>query len=124
MPVFVRIVLFGSAVLLLVLTGTQPRTDAATPVYADVAKIFEKHCTSCHSGARAPDKFRMETYKDVMQGGRNGAMVLPGDPAGSEIIRRVKGTSTPRMPKNGPPWLSADEVRILEKWVENGAPEA
>jgi mono/diheme cytochrome c family protein len=124
MSVFVRTMLLAFAVSFLVMVGTQTPTTADSPVYADAAKIFTQHCISCHSGPRAPEKLRLDTYKDVMQGGKAGAVIVPKDPAKSELIKRVKGTSKPRMPKNGPPWLSDDEIKTLDKWVENGAPEA
>jgi mono/diheme cytochrome c family protein len=45
-----------------------------------------------------------------------------GDPSGSELIRRVQGESQPRMPLTGPPFLSEEEIALLEAWVQAGMP--
>ncbi len=124
MSAVARITLLALAVSALALAGSQAPTTAASPSYADAAAIFTKHCVTCHSGPRAPEKLRLDTYQDVMRGGKDGAVIVPKDPAKSELVKRVKGTSKPRMPKNGPPWLSDEEIKTLEKWIENGAPEA
>jgi len=47
--------------------------------------------------------------------------IVPGDAHASEMIRRIKmDDPDDRMPKNSPP-LSDDEIRILTKWVDQGA---
>ncbi|RMF58205.1 MAG: hypothetical protein D6748_09440, partial [Calditrichaeota bacterium] len=39
----------------------------------------------------------------------------------SELVRRIKGLAHPRMPFDGPPYLSDSEIRLIEKWVQQGA---
>jgi hypothetical protein len=50
--------------------------------------------------------------------------VVPGRPEASELMRRVLGHAQPRMPYRGPPWLSADQTRLLERWITDGARDA
>jgi hypothetical protein len=50
--------------------------------------------------------------------------VVPGQPAASELIRRIRGQARPRMPFDGPPFLADDEIRLLETWVAQGARDA
>jgi mono/diheme cytochrome c family protein len=50
-------------------------------------------------------------------------VIKPGDASDSELIRRVKGISQPRMPMTGPPFLTQEEVALLESWVNGGAPK-
>ena len=47
---------------------------------------------------------------------------MAGDPAGSELIKRLKGTSLPRMPMNGPPYLADKDVALFERWIREGLP--
>jgi len=94
-----------------------------TPSYAAIAGILQESCASCHSGKRPAGGLHLDAYGPMMKGGKGGPVIVPGDPAKSELIRRVKGTSTPRMPKGGPPWLSPKETGLLEAWVLAGAPE-
>lgn len=91
--------------------------------YPDIASILEARCGQCHSGTRAAAGFRVDSYQDVMTGGKAGKMVIPGEPDKSELVRRIKGTSRPRMPKNGPPWLSDSQITLIQQWIAAGARE-
>ena len=99
---------------------TQKQSDK--PTYADVAPIFNQRCISCHAGPKAPKGLRLDTYTGVMAGAK-GPVVIPGDPVKSDIVRHIRGTGKPRMPMNGPPWLSESEITLIENWIKAGAPE-
>lgn len=94
------------------------------PTFADASVIFSKyHCTLCHGSAKASAGLALDRYESLMQGSRNGPMVIPKEPAKSILIRRIKGEEEPRMPINGPPWVTDGEVHILEKWIAVGTPK-
>jgi mono/diheme cytochrome c family protein len=94
---------------------------AAAPTYADVAPILAERCAVCHNGPAAPAGLRLDGYQALIQGGQRGPVVKPGDAAGSELIRRVRGDSQPRMPLTGPPYLSDQQIALLTDWVAAGA---
>lgn len=102
--------------------GAGPATDPVT--YADVEPIFAQHCVRCHAeqGAfgPAPSGYRLDTYEEAVAGGDR-ARVVPFDPDASELVRRVFGHAQPRMPYDGPPWLSDDELERIVAWVADGA---
>ena len=50
-----------------------------------------------------------------------GPVVKAGDPNASELVRRIRGQARPRMPLDGPPYLSIDEIRLIEDWIAQGA---
>ncbi len=77
----------------------------------------------CHSGPAAVRGVRLDTYDGILEGGDRGDIVKSGDPGASELIRRVKGESTPRMPMTGPPFLNDSQISVLEKWIASGMPE-
>ena len=52
------------------------------------------------------------------------ARVIPGNPADSELVRRIRGDSRPRMPFDGPPYLSEEQIRLVEQWIAQGARDA
>lgn len=76
----------------------------------------------CHSGEHAAVELHLDTYEGTMAGGKNGPVLVSGDASASELIRRVRGESQPRMPFLGYP-LDADEIALLERWIEAGLPE-
>lgn len=115
--------MFSLALLPLVVAPPAFAQSGAT-TFEDVAPIFAKHCLLCHNGAAAPLGLRLDTHNNVINGSSNGPVVIEGDSAGSELIRRVKGESMPRMPMTGPPFLSDEEVSVLERWVDAGMPQA
>lgn len=91
--------------------------------YADVAPLFAERCLMCHAGAAAPLGLRLDSYDAVVEGSANGPVVVAGDPGASELVRRIKGTSQPRMPMTGPPFLSEAEISMIEDWVSGGLRE-
>lgn len=95
---------------------------AQTPTWADVAEVLGKHCVVCHNGDAAPLGLRLDTLDGVRKGSSKGAVAKPGDVAGSELVRRIRGTSQPRMPLTGPPFLSGAEVAVVEGWIAAGMP--
>ena len=92
--------------------------------YDEVAGIFGRHCVICHSDNgrydTPPEGLRLSSLDNVLRGGERLA-VLPGNAQASEIIRRVDGLSDPRMPLDGPPWLSDEETQLLRDWIDGGA---
>lgn len=97
--------------------------DAGAGVaYSDVSAILNAHCTVCHQGEAAPLGLRLDSHAALMRGSSRGPVVRPGDARASEIVRRVRGESQPRMPLTGPPWLSDAQIATLEQWITAGAP--
>jgi len=93
-----------------------PEAAAAVPssdAFAPVAALLADRCTVCHSGPKPPKGLRLDTLDAVLASG----VVLPGHPRESELIRRVRGESQPRMPMDGPPFLADAEVALLEQWI-------
>ncbi len=90
--------------------------------YAAVARILAERCVMCHSGASAPLELRLDSLDGVRAGSRNGPVARPGDADGSELVRRIRGTSQPRMPMTGPPFLSEADITTISDWIAAGMP--
>lgn len=90
--------------------------------YSDVSAILNAHCVVCHQGEAAPLELRLDSYAALMHGSSRGPVVRPGKAGVSELVRRVRGESQPRMPLTGPPWLSDAQIATLEQWIAAGAP--
>jgi mono/diheme cytochrome c family protein len=94
-----------------------------TPSYAQVAPILRERCIVCHHGETAPLGLRLDSYAGVMKGSQRGPVIRPGDARVSELGKRVRGESLPRMPLTGPPWLAAGQIALIERWIAAGAVE-
>ena len=91
----------------------------------DIRPILSDNCFSCHG----PDKskrvtsFRFDTGEGVFVdlGGRHA--IVPGNPAGSEMLRRVTAAEeSERMPpvRTGRK-LTERQIELIRRWIEQGA---
>src|ERR1700682_686961 len=90
---------------------------------ARVAPIFEDKCVLCHNAEKRKGKLQLNDFGRVMRGGKDGVVVKPGDPKGSELFRRITLSAEDKdfMPAEGKPALSAGEIKVIELWIASGA---
>ncbi|MFO0898778.1 MAG: DUF1553 domain-containing protein [Pirellulales bacterium] len=92
--------------------------DGEVDFARDVAPLFERSCVRCHHpGAKQGDVSLVE------RGELPEELLVAGKPAKSYLIELVSPAADgerPTMPKEGQP-LSADEVALLARWIEQGA---
>ena len=86
----------------------------------EVQPIFNARCITCHGDAGPEDGLSLTSYENVMAGSNAGPVVLPGDPANSELVKRIKGISQPRMPFGQMP-LTPQQIQLIETWIAQGA---
>jgi hypothetical protein len=92
-------------------------------------------CNSCHTtaGGRVPpagmdlgSPNAHAQWVNVPSTFKPGAIrVIPGDPDNSYLIHKLEGRTDIvglRMPRNGPPYLTEGQIRVIRRWIENGAP--
>lgn len=97
--------------------------DVPLPDWADVSAIFETRCVMCHSKvAGAASGLRLDDYAAVLAGSQKGVVVVSGNAAGSELVRRLRGESTPRMPFLSRA-LPDDQIALIESWIVAGMPQ-
>ena len=58
---------------------SQDQKPAQAVTYQDIGPIFQSRCVSCHSGPRAANGLHLDSHQGVMEGARNGKVVIPGD---------------------------------------------
>jgi hypothetical protein len=91
-----------------------------------VRPILASRCSMCHSQEKRSGGLSLATYSDVLDGGRSGVTVRPGNSSGSILVQHITGQMEPRMPFGGKP-LSDEEVATIRTWIDEGArpaPEA
>jgi len=96
---------------------------AEQPDWGDVSAIFNERCVMCHSSVHGAGLgLRLDTYEAAVAGSAKGAVLIPGDASRSELIRRLRGESTPRMPFLSNP-LTQDQIELIARWVDAGLPD-
>lgn len=99
-----------------------------------VLPVFMKEgtgCLQCHApDAPTPLGFEvggldLSTYAAAARGGANsdGTAVIPGQPCQSIMFQKVSAAPPfgGRMPLNGPPYLSEEELQLVHDWISEGA---
>jgi hypothetical protein len=88
-----------------------------------IRPLLRQHCTSCHGALRQESGLRLDTAAFIRSGGTSGPAIVPGDAAGSLLLKRVSATeSDHRMPPEdaGEP-LTAEQQQSLQTWIAAGA---
>ena len=122
-PAPIRHLLFISSI-----TMINAQVSLAAPLtYTDIAPILLGRCAMCHMpngmmGA-PPENYRLDSYAETIST-TDRARVVPGNALASELYRRVIGHAKPRMPFNGPPYLSEPEIEHIGQWINDGARDA
>lgn len=115
------------ACVLLVVAAGRAGAGEAIDFQRDIRPILSNHCFRCHG----PDEvsregdLRLDTREGLFgQAAGEGVIVAPGNPAGSELWRRITAEDpNERMPPAGADKpLSPEQIARLEKWIGAGAP--
>lgn len=118
----------GVSLWVLAVPLAQP-VNGATPVdfSRDILPVLSDRCFACHGPDENARKgrLRLDTQEGALGRGRSReTAVVPGDSAGSEVIRRLLSEDPEeRMP---PPeshrTVSPEELELLRRWIDQGAP--
>ncbi|MSQ97416.1 MAG: DUF1549 domain-containing protein [Gemmataceae bacterium] len=98
-----------------------PTAEQLSFFEAKVRPILSARCYTCHSQSAKKLKggLKLDSRDTILKGGDNGPALVPGKPADSLLVKAIKYDGL-EMPPSGK--LPADEVAVLVKWVEMGAP--
>lgn len=101
---------------------------AATPeeTYTTTVKpIFQQNCYGCHgNGPRFRGGLDLSTKAGMMKGGRDGVVIVAGDPANSLLVKLIKNEGPEGGPKVMPPMgdkLSDADIATITQWIKDGA---
>lgn len=95
-------------------------------VYDEViVPILDNSCYKCHNDKKQKGKLRLDSREFIEKGGKSGlAIITPGDPKQSEMIRRIRlpERDEEHMPPKKRDELSEAQKQIIEWWIAAGAP--
>lgn len=108
-------------ILLSVLGHTIPAS--AVDYHTEVAPLLRDYCAGCHNDFDLEGDFSVETFASLMKGGESDdeTIVVPGKPNESFLFRTMRHTADPVMPPEKEPQPTAEEIAVIEKWIEAGA---
>lgn len=88
----------------------------------ELAEVLVDNCVQCHSGQRPAENLDLASFSGIMGGGRSGAVIVPGRPAASLLIKKLKGTAPlgEQMPADSGP-LDDATIAKFEAWIAQGA---
>lgn len=92
----------------------------------DVIPILQNHCQECHLPGGAGEQasgLDMSTYQSLMKGTKFGPVIKAGDSLSSTLVILVEGRADPslKMPHGDRPSLSAEQIKTLRQWIDQGA---
>lgn len=119
----------GAAALLLAVSLAGPTRGAEAGrapggVYDEiVGRIFEVRCSECHGEQKKKGKLALHTFEALMKGSDAGPVIASGKPQQSSVVERLKLplADEEHMPPSDRPQPGAEEVALIERWIERGA---
>lgn len=104
------------------LSKLPPAANRRIDFHREVEPLLVRACRSCHGAQKQKGGLRLDAPDHFRNGGNSGPAVKPGDSAHSRLIQLVAGIDPElKMPPEGKPSLSKDEVGILRAWIDQGA---
>lgn len=102
------------------------RSEPPVSFAGDVKPILDKRCGECHMPGQPgyeASGLGFATYDELMKGTRFGAVVIPGDSLGSNLVILVEGRADPSitMPHGDSEPLLQGEIQTLRLWIDQGA---
>ena len=83
-----------------------------------IRPILATECFSCHTDSQLGG-LRLDSREAMLQGGKSGPAIVPGDPEKSLLLAAVRQTGTLKMPKGGK--LTPDQIEAIAQWIRTGA---
>jgi cytochrome c len=108
------------------LRGVSAEGAANKPAFytEKVKPILVSNCGKCHFDMNHKGGLAMDTKASMMKGGRDGVVIVPGDPANSLLVKLIRHEGPAEDPKPMPPKspkISDADIAVIEQWVKAGA---
>lgn len=98
------------------ISATKAVSGSTTVSYAIIQPVFQDRCGTCH-GSGATKGLNVTTYAAIMKGSDSGAVIIPGQPDQSLIIK-IQSQPDPHFGQ-----FSAGELAQVTAWIQGGAVE-
>jgi mono/diheme cytochrome c family protein len=108
----------------LTFVSVEDKGPEASSFYAmHINPIFDANCVVCHGETKMKGGLRLDSYEQLMKGGKDGAVIVSGRPEKSLLLMRVTLPSDHKqfMPAEGKPPLKPEEIAWIKAWIQEGA---
>lgn len=105
--------------MILALTQATTRAEAPLGLASEVKEIFRAQCFECHGGSKTSGAVRILDRENLVNKAR---VVVPGNGAASELLKRVASRGDEVMPPLGQRRLREVEIARIREWIDAGAP--
>jgi mono/diheme cytochrome c family protein len=85
----------------------------------NVRPLLVSKCQSCHGPKRQQGGLRLDSRAALLKGSDNGAVVVPGDPNKSLLVKAIRYDGDVQMPPKGK--LPDEAIARLTEWIKMGA---
>src|SRR6267378_2673260 len=91
-----------------------PPAHAALPVFEkDIRPILKAHCFDCHGeGEKLKGGVDLRLRRLMLKGGDDGAVIVPGKPEKSLLLKLVQSGEMPKREKK----LTPEQVTLIKTW--------
>jgi len=97
-----------------------PSSLAATPRFErEIQPILARACFDCHGEEVQEAQLDLQTVTTILRGGENGHGIVRGDSGRSLLFDMLESG---QMPPEGGEKLTSDELKLIQSWIEAGAP--
>ncbi len=111
-----------SLALLCVLSLAGSTGAQSPPSYSkDIQPFFSRFCVECHNAQESEGGLVLESFKTLMEGGAHGAVIVPGKPETSRLVRMLEGKQKPAMPPKKAKQPPKEQLALVHAWVLSGA---
>jgi uncharacterized membrane protein/mono/diheme cytochrome c family protein len=88
-----------------------------------VQPVLQQDCVSCHGAEKAEGELRLDSLAGMLKGGKSGPALVAGKSADSTLIKRLRLPvhEKEHMPPEGKPQPGADQITLVQWWIDSGA---
>ncbi|MDB6006977.1 MAG: repeat-containing protein, partial [Prosthecobacter sp.] len=112
---------------LFLLTAFTVAAHAQTVDYAkQIVPLFDTYCIDCHDDTDADGEFRLDTFANLLKGGKEGVAVVAGKANDSVLVKFLEGHSgrggkNEFMPPGKREKVKPEEIALIKTWIDAGA---
>ncbi|OYW76614.1 MAG: hypothetical protein B7Z37_08015 [Verrucomicrobia bacterium 12-59-8] len=91
-----------------------------------IVPLFDIYCIDCHDDTDADGEFQLDTFANLMKGGKEGVAIVAGKANDSMLVKFLEGHSgrggkNEFMPPGKREKLKPEEIALIKTWINTGA---